>query len=127
MATEAVMPQVAAAKHFSPAHPLCPLSPAEISQSASIIKSLWPAGVELRFKTITLFEPEKKLFLPYLDAEHSGKALPALERKAFTTYMIKKTVCPRVLLVKSKYHHWISPSRPAWMLTDGSRINHMKL
>lgn len=115
MATESLVPQAATAKHFPPAHPMCPLAPSEIKQAADIVKSQWPADVELIFKTVTLLEPPKKLFMPYLEAEHSGKPLPRLERKAFATYIIKMTVCtlPRHLVQR----------HPA----EACRMNHMKL
>ena len=93
MATESLVPDAAVGKHLTPAHPLSPLTPNEITQTSTIIKAQWPSDVELTFKMIALFEPEKKSFMPYLEAEHTGKTLPKVERKAFTTYLIKKTVC----------------------------------
>ena len=43
-------------KHVA-AHPLCPLTAAEISHTADLIKRLWPSNVDLLFKVITLEEP----------------------------------------------------------------------
>ena len=81
----------APAKHHV-AHPLNPLTTSEISATAALIRSAWPSHTDLRFKTITLLEPAKKDFLPYLDAEHNGKPLPSISRKAFTAYYIRNTV-----------------------------------
>jgi primary-amine oxidase len=74
------------------AHPLCPLTAAEISTTAELVRSVWPAGVDLRFKVITLDEPAKKSMIPCLDAEHSGAALPGIARKSFVSYYIRNTV-----------------------------------
>jgi Cu2+-containing amine oxidase len=73
-------------------HPLCPLSASEITRTADLVRSVWPEHTDLRFKIITLLEPAKKEFIPYLDAEISGKSLPAIERKAFVAYYIRNTV-----------------------------------
>ena len=92
MATqEAFTPEPAPVKHYV-AHPLNPLTASEIFATADLIRSVWPAHTDLRFKTITLLEPAKKQFLPYLEAEHSGKPLPSVARKAFTAYYIRNTV-----------------------------------
>jgi primary-amine oxidase len=92
MATQEVeAPAPAPAKHYV-AHPLCPLTAAEISTTAALIRSLWPAKTDLRFKVITLDEPAKKDFLPYLDAEHAGSGSPFIARKAFVAYYIRNTV-----------------------------------
>jgi primary-amine oxidase len=74
------------------AHPLCPLTASEISRTADLIHSVWPSDIDLRFKVITLLEPEKKAFIPYLEAEHSGRPLPEIPRKAFVAYYIRNTV-----------------------------------
>ena len=84
-------PEAAQQKH-SAAHPLCPLDASEISRTADLIKSLWPTHTDLRFKVITLDEPSKKSFIPYLDAEHSNASLPFIPRKAFVAYYIRNTV-----------------------------------
>ncbi|RMZ80530.1 hypothetical protein DV737_g2883, partial [Chaetothyriales sp. CBS 132003] len=63
----------------------------EITKAGDLVRSVWPANTDLRFKTITLFEPEKKSLLPYLDAEHSGGQLPLIPRKAFSAYYIRNT------------------------------------
>src|SRR5947209_2707587 len=88
---EAVSPQARAAKHFA-AHPLCPLTASEISNTAQLIKNLWPSNADLLFKVITLEEPQKKHLVPYLDAEHAGKTVPRIDRKAFVAYYLKNTV-----------------------------------
>ena len=79
------------AKHHV-AHPLCPLTASEISTTSQLIARLWPPKTSLRFKVITLEEPVKKEFLPYLEAEHSGARLPKLDRIAFASYYIRNTV-----------------------------------
>ncbi|TGO73773.1 hypothetical protein BELL_0332g00030 [Botrytis elliptica] len=72
-------------------HPLGPLTAAEILQSSQIIKSSWPAEVTLQFKSITLEEPKKAELVPFLAAEHSGSALPKIDRRSFVVYYIKNT------------------------------------
>ena len=74
------------------AHPLCPLTASEISTTAELVRSVWPANTDLRFKVITLDEPAKKSMIPYLEAEHGGKPLPSIPRKAFVSYYIRNTV-----------------------------------
>jgi primary-amine oxidase len=88
---EAISPQAHAAKHTA-AHPLCPLTASEISNTAQLIKRLWPPNVDILFKVITLEEPQKAHFVPYLDAEHAGRALPRIDRKAFVAYYLRNTV-----------------------------------
>ena len=95
MATQQIDSQqdyVVPKKQQAVAHPLNPLSGEEIRQASAIIKSSWPAHTDLRFKTVTLNEPAKKDFVPYLEAEHSGATLPRLDRKAFVAYYIRNTV-----------------------------------
>ena len=75
-----------------PEHPLGPLTSAEISESANLIKALWPANTNIQFKTITLHEPSKADLTPYLVAEHAGQPTPAVERKSFVVYYIRNTV-----------------------------------
>ena len=75
-----------------PAHPLCPITATEIRQSADLIRSLYPAKTDFRFKSITLEEPEKAQLMPYLDAEHSGGRLPHIDRKIFVCYYLRNTV-----------------------------------
>lgn len=84
---EHVVPQMHAV-----AHPMCPLSGDEISAASDLIRSVWPSNADLRFKVVTLNEPAKKEFLPYLDAEHSGGRVPNIERRAFIAYYIRNTV-----------------------------------
>ena len=88
---QVVSPQAHAPKH-SAAHPLCPLTAPEISDTAQLIKNLWPSNVDLLFKVITLEEPQKKHFVPYLDAEHAGRPVPRIDRKAFVSYYLRNTV-----------------------------------
>jgi hypothetical protein len=73
-------------------HPLGPLTASEITQSSKIIKGLWPSATSLQFKSITLQEPNKADLVPYLTAEHSGKALPNVPRRSFVIYYIRNTV-----------------------------------
>ena len=73
-------------------HPLCPLTASEIKVSAKLVRSIYPANPDIQFKAITLEEPEKALLAPYLDAEHAGKRVPKLERRAFVSYYIRNTV-----------------------------------
>jgi len=80
-------------KHHA-AHPLCALSADEILYTAELIRSIWPANTDIRFKSITLEEPPKAQVLPYLEAEAAGRQLPNLDRKAFTSYYIRNTVGP---------------------------------
>jgi Cu2+-containing amine oxidase len=75
-------------------HPLCPLTAAEIATTADLVRSVWPAQVDLRFKVITLEEPPKQQMVPYLEAEHKGAPLPAIPRKSFISYYIRNTVSP---------------------------------
>jgi len=84
-------PLVQASDPFD-AHPLSPLTASEIKKTAHLIRGLWPTGTSLQFKTITLEEPEKARLVPYLEAEHAGKRLPKIERKAFICYCIRNTV-----------------------------------
>ncbi|KAJ9496392.1 hypothetical protein H2202_008055 [Exophiala xenobiotica] len=72
-------------------HPLCPLTAAEISTTADLLRSVWPSNIDLRFKVITLDEPAKKQMVPYLEAEHSGAPLPQIPRKSFVSYYIRNT------------------------------------
>ena len=82
---------VGVAKHVA-IHPLSPLTASEIVQAADFIRHLYPSATRLQFKAVTLEEPAKARLVPYLDAEHAGKRLPALDRKAFVSYYIRNTV-----------------------------------
>lgn len=75
-----------------PSHPLAPLSASEITSAAAIIRASWPAHTDLHFKVVTLEEPPKAEVLRYLDAEHTGRPLPSISRKAFLNYYIRNTV-----------------------------------
>ncbi|KAI1611834.1 primary-amine oxidase [Exophiala viscosa] len=72
-------------------HPLCPLTAAELTTTADLVRSVWPSNIDLRFKVITLEEPPKKQMVPYLEAEHNGSSLPRIPRKAFVSYYIRNT------------------------------------
>jgi primary-amine oxidase len=92
MSTElATDPTPQSAKSVSP-HPLAELSAPEIQTAAAIIKASWPAHTDLYFKVVTLQEPPKVEVLKYLEAEHNGKPLPSISRKAFINYYIRNTV-----------------------------------
>lgn len=92
MSTElATDPSPRATKSIA-SHPLAPLSASELQSAASIIKASWPAHTDLHFKVVTLQEPPKAEVLKYLEAEHSGKSLPEISRKAFLNYYIRNTV-----------------------------------
>lgn len=93
MSTEQVTStsEVGAAKQVS-SHPLSPLTAAEITRSAYLIKGLYPPKTNLQFKAITLEEPEKAQLVPYLEAEHHGRRVPKIDRKAFVCYYIRNTV-----------------------------------
>ncbi|KAF2134622.1 hypothetical protein P153DRAFT_391950 [Dothidotthia symphoricarpi CBS 119687] len=93
-------------------HPLAPLSEAEITTAASIIKASWPAPTDLQFKVVTLEEPPKSEVLPYLQAEHSGKTRPTVSRKAFVNYYIRNT---------NKYHEAVVD------LTSGQVVRNVLL
>ncbi len=105
MSTEQVSysPSVGVAKQLA-THPLSPLTASEITKSAQLIKGLYPSTASFQFKTITLEEPEKAQLVPYLDAEHSGKRLPILERKALVCYYIRNTVSRPA---KKGSHRWM--------------------
>jgi primary-amine oxidase len=73
-------------------HPLGPLTANEITESAKIIRSLWPANTDVQFKAITLQEPNKADLVPFLAAEHAGESTPTIERRSFVVYYIRNTV-----------------------------------
>ena len=73
-------------------HPLAPLSSPEITTCVHLVRGRSPQGTSLRFKAITLLEPEKKDVIPYLAAEREGKCPPHIARKAFVVYYITNTV-----------------------------------
>ena len=75
-----------------PQHPLGPLTAFEITESARLIKSLWPTGTDIQFKSITLDEPNKADLVPFLAAEHAGRQPDAIERRSFVLYYIRNTV-----------------------------------
>lgn len=81
-----------AGSNLSSPHPLSPLTASEITNCAQLIKALYPADIKLRFKAITLQEPEKKRVISYLDAERSNGTLPEIPRESFVCYYIQNTV-----------------------------------
>jgi primary-amine oxidase len=85
------LPFVGGKKSF-PQHPLGPLTAPEITETARLIKGLWPTNTNIQFKHITLREPKKADLTPFLAAEHAGQRLPAVERRAFVVYYIRNTV-----------------------------------
>ena len=82
-------------------HPLSPLTPSEIARAADFTRNLYPSSIKLQFKAVTLEEPEKSRLVPYLDAEHGGRRLPSIDRKAFVSYYIRNTVSPLDAMVYS--------------------------
>jgi primary-amine oxidase len=91
MSTEQVVVSLAK-RTATPQHPLGPLTAAEISESARLIKGSWPSNTNVHFKSITLQEPKKAELLPFLAAEHSRRRTPTVERKSFVLYYIRNTV-----------------------------------
>ena len=83
--------EVTPSKHVTE-HPLSPLTSSEIRNAAGLIRQLYPSATKFQFKAITLEEPEKARLVPYLDAQHSGRRLPSIERKAFVCYYLRNTV-----------------------------------
>jgi primary-amine oxidase len=73
-------------------HALEPISGDEITRAADVVRSVWPPQTDLHFKAITLLEPPKAEVIPYLEAEHSGRSLPYIARKAFINYYLRNTV-----------------------------------
>lgn len=66
-------------------HPLDPLTPAEISAAADLVKSHNPVN-SVHFKNITLIEPAKKDLRAFLAAERNGKVVPAPARRVSALY-----------------------------------------
>ena len=77
-------------------HPLGPLTASEITESASLIKGLWPTNTNIQFKSITLQEPSKADLVPFLAAEHAGQQTPSVERRSFVVYYLRNTVSSQV-------------------------------
>jgi len=73
-------------------HPLGPLTASEISETARLIKSVWPSNTNIQFKSITLQEPNKSELVPFLQAEYAGQSTPTIERRSFVVYYIRNTV-----------------------------------
>lgn len=83
--------EVPVAKHAA-IHPLSPLTASEIRGAARLTRSLYAPNAKLQFKAITLEEPEKARLVPFLEAEHSARRLPSIDRKAFVSYYLRNTV-----------------------------------
>lgn len=95
MLTEQILsslPFVGGKKTITPNHPLGPLTAGEISESAKIIKSIWPENTNIQFKAITLQEPNKADLVPFLAAERARKSTPTIERRSFVVYYLRNTV-----------------------------------
>ncbi|KAL6399755.1 putative copper amine oxidase [Ilyonectria robusta] len=71
-------------------HPLDPLTPAEITLAATLIKRHNPEN-SVHFKNITLIEPLKKDLRKFLAAERSGASLPTLPRRVSALYYHRGT------------------------------------
>ncbi|KAK0712976.1 copper amine oxidase [Lasiosphaeria miniovina] len=69
-------------------HPLGPVTPGEITQSAALIRACWPEGSVCQFRAITLYEPAKAELIPYLAAERAGESVPAIDRRVFVVYYV---------------------------------------
>ncbi|PVH74441.1 hypothetical protein DL98DRAFT_429431 [Cadophora sp. DSE1049] len=78
-------------KKTTPQHPLGPLTAGEITESAKLIRSIWPANTNVQFKSITLQEPNKADLVPFLAAEHAGQSTPTIERRSFVVYYLRNT------------------------------------
>jgi Cu2+-containing amine oxidase len=81
-------------------HVFSQLQAAEIEKVKILINRLWPEGTKFQYKVLTLQEPDKDEALAYLEAEHSGGPLPAVERRAWVNYYIRNTV--RRLAIKER-------------------------
>lgn len=86
------LPFVGGAKTAVAQHPIGPLTAAEISHSASLLKAFWPASTDVQFKAITLLEPAKAELFPYFQAERRGETPAPIERRSFLIYYIRNTV-----------------------------------
>ncbi|KAH0365127.1 putative copper amine oxidase, partial [Aureobasidium melanogenum] len=71
-------------------HPLDPATADEISIATSIIKKNFE-GIELHFKAGGLEEPVKSEMQHYLHAEKNGLPLPAMPRRIFLMWYIKRS------------------------------------
>ena len=80
------MGSIACSADFRPYHPLSPLTPREITAGASILRSIYPASIDLQFKAITLHEPEKGQYLAWNNGEGPGPRPP---RRAYIPYYIR--------------------------------------
>jgi primary-amine oxidase len=73
----------------TPAHPLDPLSPAEISLTASIITTTQASNTGWLFNWITLLEPEKSVLLPLLFVGDNERS--RIPRRSFTVLIERRT------------------------------------
>jgi len=83
----------------SQTHPFAPLSRDEIRSASGLVQSQWPENTDLQFKAITLEEPAKSEAIPYIEAENAGKTSPSIDRRAFVSYYIRKTVSQGLALL----------------------------
>src|SRR5579859_3938374 len=72
-------------------HPLVPLTPSEITAASAALRAAYPADSPMHFKAVTLDEPPKAAVLAFLEAEHSGSALPTVPRTAYVLYVMENT------------------------------------
>ncbi|KJR88913.1 primary-amine oxidase [Sporothrix schenckii 1099-18] len=76
------------------AHPLGPLTAAEITAATALVRKAWPEGTLFQFKVVTLQEPPKAELVPYLAAERAGTAassLPVIPRRVYVAYYLRNT------------------------------------
>lgn len=71
-----------------PYHPFSPLTPREITLSASILRSIYPSSIDFQFKAITLDEPKKEQYLAWNNGEGPG---PRPQRRSYIPYYIRGT------------------------------------
>lgn len=101
-----VSPPLVEGKESPLKHPLGPLTAAEISESARLIKQFWPTNTNLQFKSITLREPNKVELALFLAAEHAGQRTPTADRRSFVLYYIRNTVCYFLTLGLNSCRDW---------------------
>ncbi|TKA23632.1 hypothetical protein B0A50_07466 [Salinomyces thailandicus] len=91
MATESVSSLPIRAAKQTAIHPLAPLNADEIRAASALIRSQWPTGIDLHYKSVTLEEPAKAEAVPFLEAFHSGQNVPTIDRRVLVTYYLRKT------------------------------------
>lgn len=75
------------------AHPLGPLTAAEITAATDLVRKAWPEGALFQFKVVTLQEPPKAELAPYLEAERVGSvaSLAPIARRVYVAYYLRNT------------------------------------